>query len=85
MLRAARFSVVVYAGKPSGDSLPHSPFPPPSPFRLSKPTWVVKTESNVWKEKVEKPEPPCVICHGTGRVHCQRCQGKGAVPVEEVV
>ncbi|KAI6702941.1 hypothetical protein NL676_012077 [Syzygium grande] len=44
---------------------------------LSKPSWVVRTESNVHREVRKKPEPPCVVCHGSGRIDCHRCRGKG--------
>ncbi|OVA14836.1 hypothetical protein BVC80_8957g33 [Macleaya cordata] len=57
-----------------------SPPNPPSPLprlSISKPSWVVRTESNVWREEIKKPNPPCVICGGTGRVDCYHCQGKG--------
>ncbi|XP_022155760.1 uncharacterized protein LOC111022804 [Momordica charantia] len=57
--------------------------PPPrnsTPFpRLSipKPSWIVKTESNVRREKRKKPDPPCVKCNGSGRVDCHHCCGRG--------
>ncbi|KAJ9177514.1 hypothetical protein P3X46_012727 [Hevea brasiliensis] len=44
---------------------------------LTKPSWVVRTESNVRKEIRKKPDPPCVVCKGTGRVDCHHCSGKG--------
>ncbi|XP_065860145.1 uncharacterized protein [Euphorbia lathyris] len=44
---------------------------------LSKPSWCVKTESNVRKETRKKPEPSCVVCLGSGRVDCHDCCGKG--------
>ncbi|CAA2956175.1 uncharacterized protein LOC111382021 isoform X1 [Olea europaea var. sylvestris] len=44
---------------------------------LSKPSWVVRTESNVWKEKSKRPDPPCVVCRGSGRVDCHDCRGRG--------
>ncbi|KAF8030731.1 hypothetical protein BT93_D0040 [Corymbia citriodora subsp. variegata] len=46
---------------------------------LSKPSWVVRTESNVHREVRKKPEPPCVVCRGSGRVDCHRCHGKGRI------
>ncbi|XP_015579251.2 protein SSUH2 homolog isoform X1 [Ricinus communis] len=49
---------------------------PSSPFlSLSKPSWIVRTESNVRKEIRKKPHPQCVVCHGTGRVDCHLCSG----------
>ncbi|KAJ8756131.1 hypothetical protein K2173_024678 [Erythroxylum novogranatense] len=44
---------------------------------LSTPSWVVRTESFVPKEGRRKPDPPCVVCKGTGRVDCYHCSGKG--------
>ncbi|KAL2511564.1 DnaJ/Hsp40 cysteine-rich domain superfamily protein [Abeliophyllum distichum] len=44
---------------------------------LSKPSWVVRTESNVRKEKSKPPDPPCVVCRGSGRVDCHDCRGRG--------
>uniref|UniRef100_A0A7N1A7M8 Uncharacterized protein n=1 Tax=Kalanchoe fedtschenkoi TaxID=63787 RepID=A0A7N1A7M8_KALFE len=51
----------------------------PAPFRLSlsKPSWIVKSESNVRREVRKKPNPPCVVCQGTGHVQCHGCCGKG--------
>ncbi|XP_058104211.1 uncharacterized protein LOC131248146 [Magnolia sinica] len=46
-------------------------------FALSKPSWVVRTEANVWKEERKKPNPPCVVCSGSGRVDCHHCRGRG--------
>ncbi|KAK8964447.1 hypothetical protein KSP40_PGU000114 [Platanthera guangdongensis] len=46
-------------------------------FGLSRPTSIVRTESNVHKEKVKKPNPPCVVCCGSGRVDCRHCEGRG--------
>ncbi|KAJ0084862.1 hypothetical protein Patl1_29713 [Pistacia atlantica] len=34
-------------------------------------------ESNVQKHVRKKPDPPCVVCQGTGRVDCFHCYGKG--------
>ncbi|EPS65601.1 hypothetical protein M569_09180, partial [Genlisea aurea] len=42
-----------------------------------KPSWVVRTESNVRKESIQKPDPACVICEGSGRVCCRYCHGRG--------
>ncbi|XP_044483800.1 uncharacterized protein LOC123209734 [Mangifera indica] len=47
------------------------------PLFISKPSWVVRTESNVRKHVRKKPDPPCVVCQGTGRVDCFHCYGKG--------
>ncbi|KAK6227676.1 hypothetical protein SCA6_000016 [Theobroma cacao] len=33
--------------------------------------------SNVRRERVKKPNPPCVVCQGSGRVDCQYCYGRG--------
>ncbi|KAK9140691.1 hypothetical protein Scep_010372 [Stephania cephalantha] len=50
----------------------------PSPrFCVSKPSWIVRTESNVWKEERRKPYPPCVVCGGSGKVNCHQCRGRG--------
>ncbi|KAL5702974.1 hypothetical protein ACHQM5_028125 [Ranunculus cassubicifolius] len=46
-------------------------------FSFTKPSWIVKTESNVWKEERKKPRPSCLLCGGSGRVDCHHCQGKG--------
>ncbi|XP_051132395.1 uncharacterized protein LOC127252317 isoform X1 [Andrographis paniculata] len=54
--------------------------PPPAArplLSLSKPTWIVRTESNVRIEKISKPDPPCVMCRGSGRVDCHSCKGRG--------
>ncbi|XP_020248169.1 uncharacterized protein LOC109825707 [Asparagus officinalis] len=48
-----------------------------SHFCLSKPSWIVKSESNVRLEKFRKPDPPCVVCDGSGRVDCHHCRGRG--------
>lgn len=34
-------------------------------------------QSNVRKLARKKPDPSCVVCHGTGRVDCYNCSGKG--------
>ncbi|CAB4269330.1 unnamed protein product [Prunus armeniaca] len=64
-----------------------APIPPPrhqDPLpRLSvtKPSWVVRTEasyqSNVHREVRRKPDPPCEVCTGSGRVNCHDCYGTG--------
>ncbi|XP_022742990.1 uncharacterized protein LOC111294089 [Durio zibethinus] len=51
--------------------------PAPRRLSLSKPTWVVRTESNVWRERMKKPDTPCVVCQGSGRVDCRDCYGRG--------
>ncbi|GJS20206.1 heat shock protein DnaJ, cysteine-rich domain-containing protein [Tanacetum coccineum] len=65
---------------PDSHNLPPSPSPPPPRTPLlsvSKPSWIVKSESNVRLEKRQKPEPSCVVCRGCGRVDCYDCSGKG--------
>ncbi|KAJ8625965.1 hypothetical protein MRB53_019272 [Persea americana] len=61
-----------------------NPNPCWSRVALSKPSWIVRTESNVWRDVRKKPHPPCVVCKGSGRVDCHHCQGKGAGLVVEV-
>ncbi|XP_039141856.1 uncharacterized protein LOC120279069 [Dioscorea cayenensis subsp. rotundata] len=68
-----------------------------SRLKASRASWIVRTESNVRKEKLKIPDPPCVVCNGSGRINCHYCYGrgrtncvhlpmlpKGAGPVEEV-
>ncbi|RAL53973.1 unnamed protein product [Cuscuta campestris] len=43
----------------------------------SKRSWVVKTQYNVGREWRNKANPPCVVCGGSGRVDCDRCNGRG--------
>ncbi|XP_024440780.1 uncharacterized protein LOC7469390 isoform X1 [Populus trichocarpa] len=49
----------------------------PRHLSLTKPSWIVRTESNVRKEIRKRPDPPCEVCHGTGRVDCPHCSGQG--------
>ncbi|KAL6838877.1 hypothetical protein ACP4OV_031313 [Aristida adscensionis] len=44
---------------------------------VSKPSWIVRTESNVRRERPKRPDPPCNICKGTGRIDCRNCFGRG--------
>ncbi|XP_060181755.1 uncharacterized protein LOC132611341 isoform X1 [Lycium barbarum] len=44
---------------------------------VPKPSWVVRTESNVRKARRRQPDPPCVVCKGSGRVECYHCHGRG--------
>ncbi|CAA0842484.1 DnaJ/Hsp40 cysteine-rich domain superfamily protein [Striga hermonthica] len=44
---------------------------------LPKRSWVVRTESNIRKASIRRPDPPCVVCRGSGRVDCHDCNGKG--------
>ncbi|KAJ6319295.1 hypothetical protein OIU78_014837 [Salix suchowensis] len=48
-------------------------------FTLTKPSWVVRTESNIRREIRKRPDPPCEVCHGTGRVDCPPCSGQGRI------
>ncbi|KAG0488458.1 hypothetical protein HPP92_007269 [Vanilla planifolia] len=47
-------------------------------FGRSRSSWIVRTESNVRKEKIRKPDPPCMVCAGSGRVNCRQCEGRDA-------
>ncbi|XVE90825.1 hypothetical protein DITRI_Ditri20bG0107200 [Diplodiscus trichospermus] len=51
---------------------PNGGLPASRRLLLSKPTW-----SNVRRERMKKPDPPCVVCQGSGRVDCQYCYGRG--------
>ncbi|XP_048318419.2 uncharacterized protein LOC107429534 isoform X1 [Ziziphus jujuba] len=33
--------------------------------------------SNVRKGVKRRPDPPCVVCLGSGRIDCHQCRGKG--------
>lgn len=61
---------------PNGGQLPHHKDPLPR-LSFSKPSLVVRTESNVHREIRRKKDPPCVICKGSGRVNCEYCCGRG--------
>ncbi|OMO62097.1 hypothetical protein CCACVL1_23036 [Corchorus capsularis] len=37
----------------------------------------MRHESNVRRQRMKKPNPPCVICQGSGRVDCHYCKGRG--------
>ncbi|KAJ0779216.1 putative Heat shock protein DnaJ, cysteine-rich domain superfamily [Helianthus annuus] len=86
-LTAVRFPVTNSSnGAPPPDSHNNPPPPPPSPspppprtplLSVPKPSWIVRTESNVRIEKRRTPDPPCVVCRGSGRVDCFDCSGKG--------
>lgn len=72
LLTTVRFEATDFNGLPpprSPNSLPYLSVP--------KPSWVVRTESNVRKKRRKKPDPPCVVCEGSGRVDCQQCHGRG--------
>ncbi|KAL1202690.1 hypothetical protein V5N11_018806 [Cardamine amara subsp. amara] len=44
---------------------------------LTKPSWIVTTQSGSKTAMRRKAKGRCVICHGTGRVDCFNCSGKG--------
>ena len=72
LMATVRVEATNFNGLPptrSSDSLPH--------LSLTKPSWVVRTESNVRKKIRKKPDPPCVVCDGAGRVDCHQCCGRG--------
>ncbi|KAI3449009.1 hypothetical protein Pfo_005674 [Paulownia fortunei] len=59
----------------NGAPAPENRKPPAAAMPLlsvSKPSW-----SNVRKESITKPDPPCVVCRGSGRVDCRNCNGRG--------
>ncbi|WVZ86896.1 hypothetical protein U9M48_033611 [Paspalum notatum var. saurae] len=70
-------------GCPGSPALAHSSSLPGfqgAPRRLgisSKPSWIVRTESNVRRERPKRPDPPCTICKGTGKIDCRNCFGRG--------
>ncbi|KAJ6329675.1 hypothetical protein OIU76_004977 [Salix suchowensis] len=35
--------------------------------------------SNIRREIRKRPDPPCEVCHGTGRVDCPPCSGQGRI------
>ncbi|KAJ8533580.1 hypothetical protein K7X08_006904 [Anisodus acutangulus] len=62
-------------GKAPNDQ-PSNPKLPPL-LSVPKPSWVVRTESNVRKARRKQPDPPCVVCKGSARVECFHCHGRG--------
>ncbi|XP_059432252.1 uncharacterized protein LOC132165626 [Corylus avellana] len=69
-------AVRLEAAKSNGAPAPRNPTPLPH-LSFTKPSWVVRTESNTHREERKKPDPPCVVCKGSGRVDCHRCRGRG--------
>ncbi|CAL5190406.1 unnamed protein product [Lathyrus oleraceus] len=73
LLTPVRNEAENFNGLPSyrsrNSSLPH--------LSIRKVSWVVRTESNVRRKVRKKPDPPCVVCEGSGRVDCHCCQGRG--------
>ncbi|XP_047342154.1 protein BUNDLE SHEATH DEFECTIVE 2, chloroplastic [Impatiens glandulifera] len=55
----------------------NSNLPPLHLLSVPKPSWIVRTESNVRMEQRKKPDPSCVICLGSGRIDCYHCRGRG--------
>nr|XP_045089209.1 uncharacterized protein LOC109742114 isoform X2 [Aegilops tauschii subsp. strangulata] len=49
---------------------------PPRRLDARRPAWVVRTESNVRRERPKRPDPPCTICKGTGTINCRNCFGR---------
>ncbi|KAK3143863.1 hypothetical protein QOZ80_4AG0305950 [Eleusine coracana subsp. coracana] len=49
----------------------------PRQLGVSKPSWIVRTESNVRRERPKRPDPPCNVCKGTGSIDCRNCFGRG--------
>ncbi|PIA32649.1 hypothetical protein AQUCO_04400083v1 [Aquilegia coerulea] len=46
--------------------------------RNKKRSWVVRTESNVWKPAHKKPQHRhCPDCGGSGSEDCSHCEGRG--------
>ncbi|KAF7835967.1 urease accessory protein F isoform X1 [Senna tora] len=72
LLTTVRFEAADFNGLPprrSPNSLHH--------LSVTKPSWIVRTESNIRKKRRKKADPPCVVCEGSGRVDCHQCHGKG--------
>ncbi|XP_010529706.1 PREDICTED: uncharacterized protein LOC104806480 isoform X1 [Tarenaya hassleriana] len=44
---------------------------------LSKPSWIVRTQSGSRTERRRTAEIRCVVCGGAGKVDCHNCNGKG--------
>uniref|UniRef100_A0A5B7C9P7 Putative DnaJ/Hsp40 cysteine-rich domain superfamily protein n=1 Tax=Davidia involucrata TaxID=16924 RepID=A0A5B7C9P7_DAVIN len=74
LLTAVRFET---SNSSNGVPAPRNPDQPLPRLSVSKPSWVVRTESNVQKERRKRPDPPCVVCTGSGRVDCHHCRGRG--------
>ncbi|XP_006652715.1 protein SSUH2 homolog [Oryza brachyantha] len=49
----------------------------PRGLRISRPRWIVRTESSIRRERPKRPDPPCTICKGTGKIDCRNCFGQG--------
>ncbi|KAL5578130.1 hypothetical protein UlMin_019829 [Ulmus minor] len=72
--RGVRFE----AANSNGASLPQPRNRNPKPhLSFTKVSWVVRTESNVRREVKRKPDPPCAVCLGSGRIDCHHCCGRG--------
>ncbi|XAR54245.1 hypothetical protein NMG60_11029290 [Bertholletia excelsa] len=61
----------------NGAPPPRHPSPSVPILSVPKPSWIVRTEANVRIERRKKPDPPCVVCSGSGRVDCAHCNGTG--------
>ncbi|KAA8520386.1 hypothetical protein F0562_014642 [Nyssa sinensis] len=63
LLTAVRFET---SNSSNGVPAPRNPDQPLPRLSVSKPSWVVRTESNVQKERRKRPDPPCVQCFRMG-------------------
>ncbi|XP_024401559.1 uncharacterized protein [Physcomitrium patens] len=47
-------------------------------------TMKVKSEENVRLEPRVIPDPPCIVCKGSGKVKCNRCTGRGRLNFQKL-
>eukprot|EP00850_Spirogloea_muscicola_P013118 SM000087S23400 [mRNA] locus=s87:553354:554590:+ [translate_table: standard] len=47
-----------------------------APWRRPPRRWPVQTEAWVRLKAPPRPDPPCVVCGGAGKVRCGKCRGR---------
>eukprot|EP00850_Spirogloea_muscicola_P024821 SM001583S02106 [mRNA] locus=s1583:35:774:+ [translate_table: standard] len=48
-----------------------------APWRRPPRRWPVQTEAWVRFKAPPRPDPPCAVCGGAGKVRCGKCRGRG--------